>query len=115
MTLAEALVAAWRQALAEDADLVELEGRRYPVRRTPRRRLRQVDFEFAGAPLRGIEQNTETQSRWAAMARAGKKVMQFTAGGRYLANVAEGKVTFYGPAGAGEKKSPGKRVRSAAG
>jgi hypothetical protein len=29
------------------------------------------------------------------MARAGKKVMQFTSGGRYLANVAEGKVTFY--------------------
>ena len=68
----EALVAVGRRALVENANLVGLGGRRYPVRRTPRRRLRQVDFEFAGEPLRGIEQNPETQSRWAAMARAGK-------------------------------------------
>ena len=57
MTREEALVAVWRQVLAENANLVQLEGRRYPVRRTQRRRLRQVDFEFAGEALRGIEQN----------------------------------------------------------
>ncbi len=106
MTLEEALVAVWRQALAENANLVELEGRRYPVRRTARRRLRQVDFEFAGEGLRGIEQNPETKSRWAEMARAGKKVMQFTVGGRYLGNVAEGKVTLYRSAGAAGKPAP---------
>jgi hypothetical protein len=39
------------------------------------------------------------------MARAGTKVMQFLSGGRYLANVAAGKVTFYRKA-AGGKKPP---------
>ena len=95
MKLEDALAAVWRQALEENANLVELEGRRYPVRRTQRLRLRQVDFEFGGKEMRGIEQNPATKSRWAEMARAGQKVMQFTSGGRFFANVAEGKVTFY--------------------
>src|SRR5713226_10279437 len=113
MQLEEALVAVWRQALVENANLVELGGRRYPVRRTQRRRLRQVDFECEGEPLRGIEQNPETKSRWAEMARAGKKVMQFTSGGRYLGNVAEGKLTLYrGPSRETGKASP-KREKSA--
>jgi hypothetical protein len=30
------------------------------------------------------------------MARAGKKVMQFLSEGRYVANVVDGKVNFYG-------------------
>ena len=30
------------------------------------------------------------------MARSGKKVMQFLSEGRYVANVVDGKVTFYG-------------------
>jgi hypothetical protein len=30
------------------------------------------------------------------MARSGKKVMQFLSGGRYIANVVDGKVTMYG-------------------
>jgi len=107
MTRDEALRAVWRQALVENANLVELESRRYPVRRTQRRRLRQVDFEFDGEPLRGIEQNPETKSRWAEMARAGQKVMQFTSGGRYLGNVANGKLTYYKTAAA-EKKSGSK-------
>jgi hypothetical protein len=106
--LEEALAAVWRQALVENANLVELEGRRFPVLRTQRKRLRQVDFEFDGESLRGIEQNPETKSRWAQLARAGKKVMQFTAGGRYLANVAEGKVTFY-------RKSAGAEAKTARG
>ena len=32
----------------------------------------------------------------AQMARSGKKVMQFLSEGRYVANVVDGKVTFYG-------------------
>jgi hypothetical protein len=103
MTLEEALVAVWRQVLVENANLVDLAGRRFPVRRT-QRRLRQVDFEFSGESLRGIEQNPETGSRWAELARAGKKVMQFTSAGRYVANVVEGKVTFYRRPGGREKK-----------
>ena len=114
MTLDEALLAVWRQALAENANIVELAGRRYPVQRTSRRRLRQVDFELDGQPLRGIEQNPETKSRWAELARAGQKVMQFTSGARYLANVTEGKVTFYYRRERGEKKPASERGKSPA-
>jgi uncharacterized membrane protein len=95
MTVEEALALVWHQVLIEDANLVEVEGRRYPVRRTARRRLRQVDFEFAGQMLRGIEQNPDARSRWARLAAAGAKVMQFTSGGRYVANVVDGKVNLY--------------------
>ncbi len=113
MKLEEALVAVWRQALAENANLVELEGRRFPVRRTQRRRLRQVDFEFGGEAIRGIEQNPETKSRWAEMARGGQKVMQFTSGGGYIANVANGKLTWYRRSGVEEKKASPRREKSA--
>ncbi|HWO27874.1 MAG TPA: hypothetical protein VNO32_03660 [Candidatus Acidoferrum sp.] len=44
----------------------------------------------------GIEQNPKTKSRWAAMAQAGKKVMQFIQDGIYIAVVADGKVILYG-------------------
>ena len=95
MTLEETLVSVWRQVLEENANLVQLEGRNYPVRRTSRRRLRQVDFECGGEAWRGIEQNPETHSRWAQLAAGGAKVMQFTVAGRYRANVVDGKVTSY--------------------
>jgi hypothetical protein len=92
----QALIEVWRQALIENAQSVELETKRYAVRRTPRRSLRQVDFAFDGLEIRGLEQNPETKSRWAQMARSGKKVMQFLSEGRYIANVVDGKVTLYG-------------------
>ena len=75
--------------------MVKLDTEDYPVRQTPKRRLRQVDFMFDGNKIRGLEQNPETKSRWAQMARSGKKVMQFLSEGRYVANVADGKVTMY--------------------
>ena len=92
----QALVEVWRQALVENANVVELDGKRYSVRVTPRKGLRQVDFIFDGNEVRGLEQNPDTKSRWAQLARAGKKVMQFLNAGRYVANVVDGKVTFYG-------------------
>ncbi len=95
----QTLVEVWRQALVESAKVVVLGTERYPVRRTPKRGLRQVDFVFAGDEIRGLEQNPDTKSRWAQMARSGKKVMQFLSGGRYAANVVDGKVTRYGRAG----------------
>ncbi|MBI3663370.1 MAG: hypothetical protein HY234_10015 [Acidobacteria bacterium] len=113
MTLEEALLAVWRQALEENANIVELGGRRYPVQRTRRRRLRQVDFEHDGQLLRGIEQNPDTKSQWAELARAGLKVMQFTTGGgRYLANVADARLTLYSGARSPEKKIPRKTAKS---
>ena len=91
----QALIDVWRQALVENADVVELGTERFPVRRTPKRRLRQVDFVFDGHEIRGLEQNPQTKSRWAQMARSGKKVMQFLSEGRYVANVVDGKVNLY--------------------
>jgi hypothetical protein len=55
----------------ENADVVELDGKRYPVRITPRKGLRHVDFVFDGNDIRGLEQNPDTKSRWAMLARSG--------------------------------------------
>lgn len=96
ITLEKALIAVWRQTLVENAKAVVLGEEIYPVRRTPKRGLRQVDFEFGEKEIRGLEQNPETNSRWAQMARSGKKVMQFLSARRYVANVVDGKVTLYG-------------------
>jgi hypothetical protein len=92
----QALTEVWRQALVENAKIVQLGEERYTVRRTSKRGLRQVDFVFDGKEIRGLEQNPETKSRWAKMVRAGKKVMQFLSEGRYVANVVDGRVYFYG-------------------
>jgi hypothetical protein len=91
----QTLVDIWRQVLVQNATVVELGGKRYSVRTTPRKGLRQVDFVFDGNEIRGLEQNPDTKSRWAQMARAGKKVMQFLSEGRYVAVVVDGKVTIY--------------------
>ena len=92
----QTLVEVWRQVLIGNAGVVELDGKRYSVRITPRKGLRQVDFVFDGNEIRGLEQNPETKSQWAVLARSGKKVMQFLSEGRYVANVVDGKVTLYG-------------------
>jgi hypothetical protein len=96
LSFEEALIEVWRQTLVESARTVELGTERFPVRKTPKRGLRQVDFVFEGNEIRGLEQNPQTKSRWAQMARSGKKVMQFLSEGRYMANVVDGKVTLYG-------------------
>ena len=57
------LVEVSRQALVEDAKVVELGKERFPVRKTPKRGLRQVDFVLDGSEIRGLEQNPETKSR----------------------------------------------------
>jgi hypothetical protein len=93
--LEKALISVWRQARVEDRNAVELEDQSYPVKRTSRHRLRQVDFSTEGQPLRGLEQNPETGSHWAQLARDGKKVMQIFSEGRYFAVVVEGKIIPY--------------------
>jgi hypothetical protein len=92
----QSLIDVWRQVLIEKVKVVELAREHYPVRQTRKCRLRQVDFTFDGSNVRGLEQNPKTKSRWAQMARSGKKVMQFLSEGRYVANVVDGKVTVYG-------------------
>ena len=82
----------------ENAKAVKVGGESYSVRRTPKLGLREVDFVFDGQEIRGLEQNPDAKSRWAQLARSGKKVMQFLSEGRYKANVVDGKVTHYGRA-----------------
>lgn len=96
LSFEETLIEVWRQALVGNAAAVKLGKEAHPVRRTPKRGLRQVDFTFDEREIRGLEQNPETNSRWAQLARSGKKVMQFLSEGRYVANVVEGKMTRYG-------------------
>jgi hypothetical protein len=93
--LEEILISVWRQALVDGAKFVQLGAKKYPVRETSRQRLKQVDFRFDGHELRGLEQNPDTKSKWAAMVRDGKKVMQFLDGGRYVAVVVDGKMKTY--------------------
>jgi hypothetical protein len=97
-SLEETLISVWEQALVDNARSVKLENRSFPVRRTSRSRLREVDFQFEGHELRGLEQNPETASRWAQLARKGKKVMQFLEQRRYIAVVVDGKVRLYSQA-----------------
>jgi hypothetical protein len=95
MTLGETLISVWQQALAEGKAAVELEGETYPVGRTRAKKLRTVEFRFGEYRLDGIEQNPQTGSRWAELARQGKRIMQFSVNRRYVANVCEGKLLRY--------------------
>jgi hypothetical protein len=92
----EVLVSVWRQTLVDGAKHVLIDGKKYPVKTTAKRGLKQVDFRFEGHEVRGLEQNPDTKSRWAKMAREGKRVMQFLEGGRYVAVVVDGKMKTYG-------------------
>ncbi|HWY54092.1 MAG TPA: hypothetical protein VNZ03_06490 [Terriglobales bacterium] len=101
-SLEKTLISMWRQVLVEDAKTVALESGSYPVRRTSRSKLRDVDFWFEDQMLRGLEQNPKTNSRWAQLAREGKRVMQLLMDRRYIANVVDAKVQFYGRGSRGE-------------
>jgi hypothetical protein len=94
-SLDEALLSVWRQVLVERKKRVVLGDDSYPVQSTAKRRLAQVDFEFAGQRIRALEQNPATASRWAALARRGAKVMQFLIAGRYIAAVSGAKITHF--------------------
>jgi hypothetical protein len=92
----QCILSVWKQALVDSAKRVVLADDSYSVRRTPKSKLAQVDFEFQGEPFRALEQNPKTQSRWAQLAAKGEKVMQFLQGGRYIAVVHSGKIFTYG-------------------
>ena len=104
-SLEETLISVWQQAMVDDNKTVKVGDRTSPVRRTSRSRLREIDFSFEDRTLRGLEQNPETSSRWARLAREGKKVIQFLDSGRYIAVVVDGKVQFYGRAASSDKRS----------
>jgi hypothetical protein len=89
------LIEVWRQALVDRSSTVIIAGQSFPVHKTATKRLVEVDFTFDGQPYRGLQQNPNTKSRWANLARKGAKVMQFLHAGKYVAVVVEGKVTHY--------------------
>ncbi len=95
LTLGETLISIWQQVLVEGVSAVDLDDRTYTVERTRAKRLRTVRFDHAEYRLDGIEQNPQTTSRWAALAREGKRVMQFSCQNRYVANVCERMLTRY--------------------
>src|SRR5258708_1003947 len=73
LSLEDALLTVYQQSLVENRKTVLLEDKSFPVRVTAKRKLKQVDFQYDGKDLRGLEQNPETKSRWAAMARRERK------------------------------------------
>ena len=95
MIFEEAILTIYQQALVENLKMVTLGEETYSVRTTAKQKLKQVDFRFEGRELRGLEQNPNTKSRWAKMAREGKKTMQFLEGGKYVAVAVNGKVYLY--------------------
>src|SRR6059058_1213794 len=90
-----AMLSVWRQALVERKKRVQIGDDSYPVQSTAKRKLAQVDFDFAGQRVRGLEQNPATNSRWAQLARKGAKVMQFLIAGKYVAAIVDGKITHF--------------------
>lgn len=95
MTLGEALIAVWRQALVEQSPKAEVDGRTFSVGRTRNMALRSVSFTYDGQAIDGIEQNPQTRSRWAELARGGSQIMQFSYEGRYIGNVCDGVLKRY--------------------
>ena len=94
-SLESTLLAVWQQSLTDKKKTVNLDGEAYPVRKTSMSKLKQIDFRFEDRELRGLEQNPNTKSRWAKLAREGKAVMQFLEHGGYIAVVVDGKVHLY--------------------
>ena len=91
----DVLIEVWRQALVDRFSTVTIAGQSFPVHKTATKRLVEVDFTFDGQPYRGLQQNPNTKSRWAKLAREGKAVMQFLEHGRYIAVVVDGKLHIY--------------------
>jgi hypothetical protein len=94
----DAFLSVWRQALVEQKKIVTVGYSTFSVRRTTKNRLAQIDFEVDGVEFRALEQNPQTKSRWAKMAREGAKVMQFLRAGRYVGVVADGVLKHYSSA-----------------
>jgi|SRR5208283_5372669 len=91
----EVLIEVWRPALVDRSSTVKIDTESFPVRKTASKRLVEVVFTLDGQPYRGIQQNPNTKSGWANLARKGAKVMQFLEAGKYVAVVVDGKVTHY--------------------
>jgi hypothetical protein len=95
MTLGETLITVWQQSLADGKEEVQLAAESFAVTVFRAKKLRSVEFRYGELHILGIEQNPKTDSRWAALARQGNRIMQFRCKGRYVANVCEGELLRY--------------------
>jgi len=95
MTLEDTLTSVWRQVMVDKKELVGLGQDTYKVISLRAKKLKMVAFRAGDFAITGIEQNPKTTSRWAELARQGKRIMQFRYKGRYIANVREGKLLRY--------------------
>ena len=77
LSLEDTLLNVYHQSLVENRKTVTLEDQSFAVRSTAKRKLKQIDFRFEGRDLRGLEQNPDTKSRWAKIARDGKDWAEF--------------------------------------
>jgi hypothetical protein len=93
--LEAALCAVFSQAMVGNSRTVTVSGETFPVRKTAKQKLRQIDFRFEGREFRALEQSPNTKSRWAALARKGAQVMQFLEQGRYIAVIVDGRLHPY--------------------
>ena len=59
--LEQALISVWRQTFVDGTNFVEIAGKHYSVKLTAKRGRKQVDFQFDGHELRGLEQNPESK------------------------------------------------------
>ena len=105
--LSDVLIDVWSQVVVHDSKVVKLGSETFPVIGSKKKRFPQVYFMFDGMSITGLEQNPETKSNWARMAREGIKVMQFVHDGRYIGVVAADKVTLYGKRTGSQTKPSG--------
>ena len=86
------------------SDIVEVQGKSLPVRRTSKQGLRTVTFTLEGRQYTAIEQNPEKPSRWGQLAHSGHQVVQFkdVQTNRFVAVAVDGEAKEYGAWGRSE-------------
>jgi hypothetical protein len=95
VTIDDAFVSVWQQMLIDGKPEVVLGRRRFPVRWIRSKQLRAADIVVGQRTFSAIEQNPGTSSRWAALAREGKRILQIKHDNRFVANVCEGRILHY--------------------
>ena len=77
-------------------NVVDVNGKSVPIRRTSRHRLRTRAFPMDGREYQAIEQNAEKPSRWGQLARNGHQVVQFkeVRTNKFVAVAVDGEVTI---------------------
>jgi hypothetical protein len=68
-SLESILIGVWQQSLIDKKKIVDIDSPTYAVRQTSKSKLKQIDFNFEDRELRGLEQNSNTKSRRAKLAK----------------------------------------------